>query len=152
MKHLLYILLFSSQCVLAQLKTYSFEELSSLKKEKPIVVFLHANWCKYCNVMKNTTFKQDKIIETLNNEFYFVSFNGEQKEPVTFQNHTFKYKSTGKKTGVHELTEALGTYNSKVSYPTTVILNTNKEIIFQHPYLLKPKEFLKVLNAVKKKL
>ncbi|WP_303316406.1 thioredoxin family protein [Flavivirga abyssicola] len=148
MKYLLYILLFTSQCGWSQLKNYTFKDLSRLKEERPIVIFLHTDWCKYCKVMKNTTFKNEKIIEKLNERFYFISFNAEQKTSVTFQNHTFKYKSTGKKTGIHELAEALGTFESKISYPTTVVLNNKKEIVFQYPYLLKPKEFLKVLNKI----
>ncbi len=98
--------------------------------------------------MENTTFKNEKVVKTLNNDFYFITFNAEQKAPVNFQNHTFKYKHTGKNTGIHELAESLGTYQSKISYPTTVIMNKNKEIIFQYPYLLKPNEFLNMLNAI----
>ncbi|TGV00480.1 thioredoxin family protein [Flavivirga rizhaonensis] len=148
MKYLLYILLLTSQLGWTQLKNYTFKELSLLKEERPIVIFLHTDWCKYCKVMENTTFKNEKIIEKLNERFYFISFNAEQKTSVTFKNHTFKYKSTGKKTGIHELAEALGTVESKISYPTTVVLNNKKEIVFQYPYLLKPKEFLKVLNKI----
>jgi len=149
MKYFFYILLFISQCTWAQLKSYSFEEIDTLKEEKNIVVFLRAEWCKYCKVMENTTFRNEKVITELNNNFYFISFDGEQKEAVTFQKHIFKFKSTGKKTGVHELAEALGTFKGKISYPTVVILNTKKEIIFQHPYLLKPQELLKILHKVK---
>lgn len=149
MKYLIYLVLFSSQLTWGQLKTYTFEELSTVEENKPIVVFLYTDWCKYCKVMENVTFKNEAIIEKLNEAFYFVTFNGEQEAAVTFQNHTFKYKSTGKKTGVHELAEALGTYESKIAYPTTVILNTEKEIVFQYPYVLRPKAFLKILNSIK---
>lgn len=148
-KYLIYILLLSSHTIWAQLNSYSFEDISTLKEQKPIVVFLHTNWCKYCKLMENTTLKNKKVINKLNKDFYFISFNGEKKDSIVFQNHTFKFKSTGKNTGIHELAEALGTYKSKVSFPTTIILNSNKEIIFQYPYALKTNEFLKVLNSVK---
>jgi len=148
MRYVVFILIFGIQCSWGQLKTYTFEEVDNLKEQKPIVVFLNADWCTYCKVMENTTFKNEKIISRLNDDFHFISFNGESKDAVTFQNQIFKYKSTGKNTGVHELAEALGTYKGKLLYPTTVILNTNKEIIFQYPYLLRPKAFLKVLREI----
>ncbi len=148
MKYLVYILLFIVHCSWGQLKTYSFEEIDTLEVQKPMVVFLNADWCTYCKAMENTTFKNKKVIDALNQDFFFVSFNGESKDPIKFQHRTFSYKRTGKNTGVHELAEALGNYKGKLSYPTTVILNTKKEIIFQYPYFLRPKAFLKILDRI----
>ena len=149
MKHLIFILLLSSHGMWAQLKNHTFEEAEAFKDKKNIVVFLNTSWCKYCKVMENTTFKNKDVIETLNKDFYFISFNAETPEPITYLNHTFKYKKTGKNVGVHELAQALGTYNGTLSYPTTVILNSKQEIIFQYPYVLNHKRFIKVLKQVK---
>ena len=65
----------------AQLKAYSFEEAEqlSLENPKPIVVFVHTNWCKYCKMMENTTFKNKELINELNANFYFVLFDAESK-------------------------------------------------------------------------
>jgi thiol:disulfide interchange protein len=48
----------------AQLKTYSFQEAEKLSAEnpKPIVVFVHTSWCKYCKMMENITFKTQKLL------------------------------------------------------------------------------------------
>ena len=52
---------------LAQLKIIEFSKIDSLQKKQPkiCVVFIHTNWCKYCALMQNTTFKNDNIIKTL---------------------------------------------------------------------------------------
>ena len=75
MRKIIYIILFFLWAIpsgFAQLKTYSFEEVVQLSKEnpKPIVVFTHTNWCKYCKIMEHVTFKDSRIIATLNENFY----------------------------------------------------------------------------------
>jgi len=140
--------LLNVQLVNAQPKTYTFEEVEALKEPRPIVIFLHAKWCKYCRVMENITLENKEVIEKLNNNYYFIAFDAEQKEPITFQNNIFKYKATGRKTGVHELAEVLGTYEFKITYPTTIVLNKKMEIIFQYPSALRPKGFLRMLSAI----
>jgi len=151
MKCILFFILFISfqQSVNAQLITRTFEEVENLHVKKPIIVFLHAKWCKYCDVMENTTFKNEEVIKKLNNHYYFISFDVESKESIKFHDRIFNYKPSGYKTGIHELAEALGNTKNKLSYPTTVILNTKHEIIFQYPSLLRPKGFLKLLNVLK---
>jgi len=149
-KTLFVILVLMGQLGFAQLKMYTFEEVDTLSVKKPIIVFLHTNWCKYCRAMENTTFKDQTVVEELNKNYYFISFDAESKEPVTYQNAIFNYKSTGKKTGIHQLAEALGKYKHRVVYPTTVVLNTKNEIVFQRPSMLRAKGFIKLLNELKK--
>jgi thiol:disulfide interchange protein len=47
----------------AQLKSY-FKRQKKLSAEnpKPIVVFVHTSWCKYCKMMENITFKTQKLL------------------------------------------------------------------------------------------
>lgn len=129
----------------------SFEKLEVLQKKdpKPVVVFLHAPWCNFCENMKQTTFKNEEVKKLLTKEFYFLSFDGESKEDVTFLGKTFKYKPNGANTGVHELAEQLATKNGTVSYPTLVFLNKKYEILHQNDGFLTAKQMKKVLNKVK---
>lgn len=128
----------------------SFEKLEILQKNapKPVVIFLHAPWCKFCENMKHTTFKNEEVKKLLTEEFYFVSFNGESKEDVTFLGRTFKYKPNGANTGIHELAEQLGTKNGVISYPTLVFLNEKYEILHQNDGFLTAKQMKKVLNKM----
>ncbi len=125
----------------SQIKQYRFEQLDSLqKKEKrPVAVFLHTSWCKYCGTMKNTTFKNDEVIHLLNQKFYFISLDIEEKQDIRFRGYTFKYKPTGSNTGVNELAEQLGTINGELSYPAICFLNAEYEIIYQHSSFLPAK-------------
>jgi thioredoxin-related protein len=140
-------ILIQRQGLFAQIKTYPFEKIDSLQnvQNKNAVVFIYTDWCKYCQTMKNTTFKNDSIIKLLNNKFYFINLNAEEKQNITFNNYTFKYKPTGINTGTHELANQLGTINNEISYPTICVLNTNKEIIFQHPNYINHLDLKKIL-------
>ena len=154
MKKTVYILLFFLWAIppgFAQLKSYSFEEVEKLSKEnpKPIVVFTHTNWCKYCKIMENTTFKDAKIIATLNDNFYFISFDAESKKDIVFNNHTFHFQPKGTNTGIHELATVLATIDNQVAYPSLTILENDNSIVFQQASLLSAKALFLILDKLK---
>ncbi|MBO3699171.1 thioredoxin fold domain-containing protein [Roseivirga sp. E12] len=128
----------------------TFEKLETLQKEdpKPVIVFLHAPWCNFCENMKQTSFQDEAIKQLLTKDFHFVSFDGESKEDVTFLGNTFKYKPTGANTGTHELAEQLGGKDGVVSYPTIVFLNKQYEILYQNDGFLSAKQLKKVLRKM----
>lgn len=135
----------------AQLKTHTFQEVEQLSIEnpKPIVVFIHTSWCKYCKIMENSTFKNKEVIAELNTNFYFVSFDAETKEPVTFNDHIFNFQPTGTKTGIHELATALATINGQVVYPTLTIFGTDASIVFQQHSVIRTNALLSILQKAK---
>lgn len=116
------------------LKYSQFSDLDSLMngEQRPIAIFLQASWCKFCKNMEQTTLKDQSVIDLLNEQYYFISFDGEQKENIDFHGHQFKYQPTGRTTGTHELATALGQIDGVLTYPTFVLLNKEYEIIFQH--------------------
>jgi thioredoxin-related protein len=138
------------QPAFSQLKITPFEQLDSLQKtgKRNVFVFIHTDWCRFCQSMKNTTFKDEKIIQLLNEKCWFVMLNAEEKQDIIFNGHTFRYKPTGYNTGIHELAEQLGTMNGKTAYPTSCILNTRNEIIFQYDQFLSAADLLKLLPAI----
>ena len=137
----------SIDSIKSELQFVQFEKLEDLinQQPKPIVVFLHAEWCQFCRNMEQTTFKNQEVIETLNRDYYFVSFNGEQKEDVSFRGKTFKYQPNGRNSGLHELAQGLGTIDNSISYPTIAILNTEFEIVFQYGSFLDADELNEIL-------
>ncbi|MFL9830189.1 DUF255 domain-containing protein [Flavobacterium sp. ST-87] len=154
MKNLIFIVLIFFWAIpsgFAQLKSYTFEEAEQLSKKnpKPIVVFVHTNWCKICKMMENSTFKNPEIIKVLNTDFYFISLDAESKEDIFFNNHSFKFKPQGPNTGIHELATALATINSEVIYPTLTILEADFSIVFQKHSLLNAKDLLLILEKIK---
>lgn len=152
-KFLLLFLLFGYFATNAQsekktLNTYTFSEIEKLhqQKPKPIVIFTYTDWCKICLGMKKKTFKKKEIINLLNDKFYFVKFNAEQKEDITFLGKTFVYKPSGNNTGIHELAIALASIEGKISYPTTTILNPKLEIDLQIDSFINSKKMKSILN------
>lgn len=134
----------------AQPETYSFEAVDSLQQvePRPVVIFIHTDWCRFCAAMKSNSFADDAVIRLLNNDFYFVDFEAESTAAILFDGRTFEYKPTGANTGVHELAETLGTVDSKLSYPVLCILNPDYEIIYQHNSFMNGDELRTVLEML----
>jgi thioredoxin-related protein len=137
--------------VFSQLKTYSFDQIDSLQKveKRNVIVFIYTDWCKYCQTMKNTTFKDKEITKLLNEDFLFANLNAEEKQDILFNGHTFKYKPTGTNTGIHELAEQLATIDKQVAYPTLCFLNSNYEIIFQYNQFINATDLSNLLTRLK---
>jgi thioredoxin-related protein len=138
------------QLSFGQVNQVRFDQLDSLQKKerRTVAVFLHTSWCKYCGTMKNTTFQNSEVLQLLNQSFYFVSLDIEEKRDISFFGHTFKYKPTGNKLGVHELAEQLGTINGALAYPGISFLNADYEIIHQQEGFLSPKALLYLLKKL----
>lgn len=154
MKNLVFFIFFFgiASSGFCQLKSSTFEEVDSLRQiqNRKIIVFIHTDWCQFCQRMKATTFKNQEIIEKLNSEFYFIDFNAEEKRDISFNNQTFKYQPSGKNVGVHELALQLGTINNQIVYPVLCILNEKNEIIFQYSNYLSPSDLKKLLEKLEK--
>ena len=133
-----------------QLKSNSFEEIDILQQiqKRKTIVFIHTNWCQFCQRMKSTTFKNQEIIQKLNSDFYFIDFNAEEKGDISFNNRVFKYKPSGNNVGVHELALELGTMNNQIVYPILCVLNEKNEIILQYNNYLSPKDFKVILEKL----
>ena len=150
---LLFFIVFNCFSLLSQsknevLKTYSFEEVELMHRQnpKPILIYIFTDWCKFCFGMEKNTFKNKKVIETVNEQFYLVKLNAEEKKDITFLNKKFIYKPTGINTGIHELANELASIKNIISYPTVTKLNSNFEIEFQKSGYLNSKYFIKILK------
>ncbi|WP_103864994.1 thioredoxin fold domain-containing protein [Aquimarina sp. I32.4] len=138
------------QSVVSQIKINSFESLEDAMKidPKPVVIFIHTDWCIYCKNMESTTFKNNEIIQKLNTAFYFITLNAENRETINFLDNDFRFNSNGHKTGIHQLAKELAVINNKIAYPTLTILNKEYEIIFQKQSFLSANQLLKILEKI----
>lgn len=104
------------------------------KKPKKFVIDVYTDWCGWCKVMDRQTFTQPAIIDYVNENYYAVKLNAEQKEDIVLGQRTFKTQGNN-----HELAIAL--LNGQMSYPTTVFLNEKMEMIQPVPGYLEPRVF-----------
>lgn len=135
-------------------KSIPFEQLDAALQleEKPILIFVHTSWCTYCNAMKQSTLQDTALLNLINDAFYYVSFNAESKEDITFRNTTFSYKSNGSNTGTHQLATALLSTSKEKSYPVTIVMNKNLEILFEYSGFLDENEMLHILTQIKNRI
>ncbi len=139
--------------VLAQaLQRISFKEYEAAmaKDSKPAFIFIKTEWCSYCKRIDHSTLMNKSIIKSLNNDFYFIELDGESESEITFLSHTYKYKATGKDTGVHELAEELGTINRVLAYPTIVLFNKELEIVYRKAGYISAKQLTELINLALK--
>jgi thioredoxin-related protein len=131
----------------AQNRIVKFEDIKVLQQNapKPIVVLIMTSWCKYCHAMKNTMTKDKNVTNLLNEKFYTVFLNAEDKNDIIFAGRSFKYKA-----GLNELARELGTVKGQISYPTITVLNIKNEIIYQHNGFLSPRAMHYMLEKVSK--
>lgn len=125
----------------------TFEEAIELHREKPkkLLIDLYTDWCGWCKVMDRETYGNAQIAAYINENFYPVKFNAEQKEDVVFNEHTFKFIARGRR-GVHELAAALT--RNQLSYPTTVFMDEELRIIQPLAGYLKPKQMEPILKFI----
>ena len=132
----------------AQLIKSDISYIDSLIEISPrnTVVFIHTEWCSYCKNMKHTTFRNKDIVNTLNNNFNFVSFDGESEKEIEFNGKLYRYKASGRTSGIHTLAEEIGTNNGVLNYPTLVILDSNYKTLFIQSSFMSTKELKLVLE------
>ena len=78
----------------SQLKKYRFEQIDALqnREKRKIIIFIHTDWCQFCQAMQNTTFKNRDLIDKLNTNFYFIDLDAEETRDISFLGRTFRFK------------------------------------------------------------
>ena len=125
----------------------TFEEAIKRSKteKRPVFIDVYTDWCGWCKVMDKNTFSEPEVAKLLNEKFYAVKFDAEQKDDVVFNGTTFKFVESGQN-GYHQLAAAL--LNNQLSYPTVVFLNENFEIIQPLAGYRKAPEFHKIAQFI----
>src|SRR5688572_3161861 len=110
----------------------TFEEAVTKSKteKRKIFIDVYTDWCGWCKVMDKKTFSAPAVAKLLNEKFYAVKFNAEQREDVVFNGTTFKFIEYGGR-GTHQLAAAL--LNNKLSYPTVVFLDEDFKMLLPLP-------------------
>lgn len=118
-------------------------EKANAQVPKKFFIDVYTDWCGWCKVMDAQTFQHPVVAKIINQYFYPVKFNAEQKTDITFNNKTYKYIESGR-SGYNEL--AAEFLQGKLSYPTVVYLDENLAMIQPIAGFLKPAEIEPILK------
>ena len=133
------------------LKWYTWEEAVALQKIAPkkVMVDMYTDWCGWCKRMDASTFSDPAITAYIQDNFYPVKFDAEQKGDVAFNGNTFKFIAPpqGGARGVHELAYSL--LDGKLGYPSIVYLTPTYERILISPGYKDVAAMMTELNYVK---
>ena len=119
----------------------AYELTQSEENPKKIFIDVYTDWCGWCKRMDKATFQKPEVAAYMNEYYYNVKFNAEQKEDITILNNTFTFVAQGQR-GYHELAAAL--LNGKMSYPTVIFMNHRFEMLSPVPGYQEPLQFMKV--------
>ncbi len=131
------------------IKWVTFEEAIKLQKKKPKKIFMdvYTDWCGPCKMLDKQTFQNADVVKYINENYYAVKFNGEGKDPVTYQGKVYSnpryVEGRSGRNGVHDLTAALGVS----AYPTMLFFDETGKLIQPLKGFYKPKQieiFLKI--------
>lgn len=115
-----------------KIKWYSWEEAIELNKtnQKKIFIDVYTDWCGWCKRMDASTFKDPEVVQYMNENFYAVKFDAEQKKEINYKGHMMKYVSKGRR-GYHELAYSL--LDGRMGYPAFVYLAEDEKRITVSP-------------------
>ena len=109
------LILFYVACLFANQKQtepnwLSFKQavLESKQQDKYLFVYFWADWCSYCEQMKETTFKDSSILNQLNSKFKSIKLDVEDKKRFVFWNgDSISYKGFSNELDVQSLPTVL---------------------------------------------
>jgi len=104
----------------------TLDEAQAAMKKQPKKVWMdvYTSWCGWCKVMDKKTFTNPDVIKYLNQHFYAVKLDAEQKDSISFMGK--KYGFVPEERANHFAVEIM---RGQMSYPTSVYMEEG----FQSP-------------------
>lgn len=123
----------------------SWEEAIRRNQETPknILVDVYTDWCGWCKQMDKQVFSHAKVSAYIREHFYAVKLNAEQREPISYDDHVFRYDPDHGRRGIHAL--AVSLLDGRMSYPSVVYLDGEEKRISVSPGFKPAKDYLREL-------
>lgn len=124
-----------------QIEWMSFEAAVEKSKVEPRKIFVdvYTEFCTYCKKMDRETFANPYIAKYLNENFYPVKLDAQQRNDIQFKNKVYHFVNRGGQNSYHQLAAEI--MNGRLSYPTIVFMDENADIIQSIPGYRGPVEF-----------
>jgi len=111
------------------------------KEPRKTIVDVYTAWCGWCKVMDRETYTNPEVIDYLNKNFYMVKLDAESKQDIIIGNTKYTFDANS---GANQAAIAL--LQGKMSYPTTVFLDAQYNMIQPLPGYLNAKAFHEIVT------
>src|SRR6218665_468650 len=113
------------------------------KEPRKTIVDVYTAWCGWCKVMDKQTYTNPDVIEYLNKNYYMVKLDAESRQEIVVGGVKYAFDE---KSNTNQAAIAL--LQGKLSYPTTVFLDTQYNMIQPLPGYLDAKAFHQVITFI----
>lgn len=115
----------------------------SLKKQpKPVYLFIHTDWCRYCRMQEKVSFKDPQVLAIISDQYYALQLNAEDTATIQFKNSTYYFDSSQ---GYHQLALTFKQVQQTLTFPTHVFLTAELDQPNQLPGYFRKNELLAAL-------
>jgi thioredoxin-related protein len=132
-----------------QWMTWNEAAEANAKQPKKIFVDVYTDWCGWCKRMDQTTFKDSSLVAYMNEHFYAIKLNAEQKESIVWKDFEFAWVAGGRN-GYNELAAII--LERQMSFPSFVMLDEEFVRIMISPGYKEASAMLKQLQFAKEEI
>jgi thioredoxin-related protein len=87
---------------------------------KYVLLYFQADWCSYCTMMEQTTYKDSEVLRELRDHFISIKVDTESEASVTWEDQSFTEKE-------------FSAYMEVGGLPTLLFLSPESEVIGHYP-------------------